>query len=119
MNSIQSNSPLYLQEEPNPSLLCWLQMVQFHSQNGSKESQNILIELAKNLPSYDEKNTNVLDVIKKVQNFVKKREFDPQISPSSKSALITLSLSTNAIRSLSGKPKPACARKLNFSDDEI
>lgn len=96
----------YISPTHNKEQAAWLQLVAYHSQSGSNESQQCMAELANNVPVFDPMDVEGRAFIARVQTAVRDKTYDPQLSPDSKGLLNKMVVDPSV--------KPACARKLDF-----
>ena len=101
------SSPVYSQQQ-----IAWLQLVDYHSQSGSTESQQVLAELASNAP-FDPMDAEVQTLVNKVKKVAENKAYDPKLSPDTKGLLNGIS---NMQIDRTVGPMPSCVKRLNFDD---
>lgn len=98
------------QVRPDNEQAIWLKMVEYHSQNCSPESQQVLGELYTNIPQFDSTDPEEQALLTKLKMVAETKMYDPRLSPDSKNLLygtVRKNIDYSA-------PKPHCARTLNF-----
>lgn len=72
------------------ALATWLQRVEYHSNSGSYEDQNCLVQLAYNLPSSELASDDIKMIMDQIRAVVEENKWDPQLPFCAYKALLKL-----------------------------
>jgi hypothetical protein len=101
------NSPI----SAETAVVSWLRAIETLSKDGSFESRETVLDLAKvELPDCESFPEDLRDAINKIKTLAQSKNWDPTLSPNA-SKLLT-QICQNYTQSKA--PKPNCAKKLNF-----